>query len=70
MRDTASSCTRRKLLLRSGGSIAGLVLLPAWPRPAVSAGKPLVPNLDGKIGQMILAGSRDDKSTDKNPIIR
>ena len=69
MRSLTSSCTRREFLLRAGGGIAALVLLPAQPRSAVSAGKPPAADLDVKIGQMILAGFRDDKLKDKNPIV-
>jgi beta-N-acetylhexosaminidase len=68
MRNPTSSCTRREFLLGAGGGIAALALLPAQGL-AVSAGKPPAADLDVKIGQMILAGFRDDKLTDKNPIV-
>jgi beta-N-acetylhexosaminidase len=69
MKSTPSSCTRREFLLWGGGSIAALALLPARRQPAVSTGNPPEVDLDVKIGQMILAGFRNDKLKDKNPIV-
>jgi beta-N-acetylhexosaminidase len=69
MSNPTSSCTRREFLLWGGGGIAGLALLPVRQWLAESAGKPPAADLDVKIGQMILAGFRDDKLKDKNPIV-
>jgi beta-N-acetylhexosaminidase len=68
MRSPIPPCTRREFLRRGGAGIAALALLPAW-RPAVSLKKPPAADLDVKIGQMILAGFRDDTLKDKNPIV-
>jgi beta-N-acetylhexosaminidase len=69
MKPATPSCTRREFLLCGGGGIAALALLPMRPWVAAPAGKPPAANLDVKIGQMILAGFRDEKLKDKNPIV-
>jgi beta-N-acetylhexosaminidase len=74
MDHTVSSCSRRDFLRFGGGAIAALALMPARKGfrafeniPAVETSPP--GDLDVKIGQMILAGFRDDKLKDKNPIL-
>jgi beta-N-acetylhexosaminidase len=68
MSKRALTCTRREFLLRAGGGIAAMALLSARSL-AAAAGKPPASELDVKIGQMILAGFRDDQLKDKNPIV-
>jgi beta-N-acetylhexosaminidase len=69
MGNSIPSCTRREFLLWGGGGIAALALLPMRQCPAAPAGKPPPAALGVKIGQMILAGFRDDKLKDKNLIL-
>jgi beta-N-acetylhexosaminidase len=68
--------SRRDFLRYGGGALAALALAPAWRDAPPLAGEclagpdtPPPSELDVKIGQMILAGFRDDKLKDKNPII-
>jgi beta-N-acetylhexosaminidase len=69
MEPSTPSYTRREFLRQGGAGIAALALLSTgWPL-AASARKPPKPELDLKIGQMILAGFRGYKSKDKNPLV-
>src|SRR5512136_791325 len=69
MRSSTPACTRREFLRLGGAGIGALALLPAWQFLPISTGKPTEPELDVKIGEMILAGFRGYALSDKNPII-
>lgn len=68
MKRSSPSYTRREFLRQRGAGIAALALLSTRRPLAASAGKLPEPDLDLKIGQMILAGFRGYKLKDKNSI--
>jgi beta-N-acetylhexosaminidase len=69
MDGAVSHITRRDFLVGGCGAIATLALARAN-RPSTVSAHPLPePPLDVKIGQMILAGFRDDKLKHQNPIV-
>ena len=69
MRSSTPAWTRREFLRLGGAGIGALALLPAWQFLPASTGKPSEPELDVKIGEMILAGFRGYALSDKNPIM-
>lgn len=69
MRLPTSSCTRREFLRLGGVGLGALALLPAMRTLPGPAWNPADPDLESKIGQMILAGFRGDLLKDKNPIV-
>jgi len=68
MKSSTPSLTRREFLRQGSMGVAALALLSAR-RPLTALADPPEPDLNVKIGQMILAGFRGLKLQHKNPIV-